>query len=76
MLTLDHLNLDKMFVKSDKENDDDKNATNPKDDLKIISATELFQIYYVIWINDFLIEKKVSKVKENWLPLILYNTDN
>ena len=50
----DHLNLDKMFMSSD---DLDSNRMREFD---IISATELFQVYYTLWLSNT--DKTVSKV--------------
>lgn len=55
-LTLDHLNLDKMFV------GDDVDAKNRTHEFDIISATELFQVYYVVWLGNSQTDKTASKV--------------
>lgn len=56
VLMLDHLTLDKMF-----ENRDDFDS-NRNRELDIISSTELFQVYYTLWLGDSQTEKYVSKV--------------
>lgn len=56
MLKIIHLSLDRMFV------NDEGIDTSRNDDLNIISASQLFHVYYVLWLSDLQMEKKVSKV--------------
>lgn len=80
LLMLDHLNLDKMFVcelvdendhNKNNNNDDKQTTTTPNrmQEFDIISATELFQVYYVLWLGTSQTDKTVSKVDWKFFSL-------